>query len=102
MANLYPFSPAYGSTQSVTAGSPAASITINAQNKAVRIVNFGPDTAYVRTYTSASGTVAAAATDMAIPAFDIAAITKDQMHDRLSYFAPSGSAVLSVMTGEGW
>ena len=98
--NMYPFSPAYGSNQSVTAGDPAVTIAINAQNKNVRIINTGSAIAYVQT-SPASDIRIASATDFPIPPNDIATITKDETHDRLSYFCAT-STTLQIMTGEGW
>lgn len=98
--NIYPFSPAYGTTQFVTATDPAASVTINAQNKQVRIVNSGSADAFVRTYPS-DMTVSATATDVAIPPNMAVTITKDETHNRISYYSAT-STTLYIMTGEGF
>jgi predicted dinucleotide-utilizing enzyme len=98
--NIYPFCPAYGTNQAVTATDPAASAEISAQNKQVRVVNTGAAVAYVRTYPS-SMTVAATATDVPVPPSMAVTITKDEAHDRISYFCAT-STTLQIMTGEGF
>lgn len=105
--NLYPFSPAYGSSQAKTADTTAANATIAAQNKQVRIINKGTNPVWVRTYPSAQ-TVAATTADCLIPASTTEfnqrpiIITKDETHDRISYISTGGTSVIEIMTGEGF
>lgn len=105
--NLYPFSPAYGSSQAKTADTTAANATIAAQNKQVRILNKGTNPVWVRTYPS-SQTVAATTADCLIQASTATVnapaviLTKDETHDRISYISTGGTSVIEIMTGEGF
>lgn len=102
MTARQPFSPAYGSGQSVAPAATSASVQINASNNQVRIVNTGAAIAFVRTFSQASqpATVATAA-DMPIPPNMAVTITKDLSHDRLAHISAAGTT-LQVITGEGW
>jgi len=101
MSAKQPFSPHYGTSQTLTAGAAALTANIDPFDKNVRIVNTGANIAYIR-ISSSSGTVVAATTaDHAIPASSTSTVTKADGQDRLSYISAAG-ATLIVSTGEGW
>lgn len=102
MTARQPFSPAYGSGQSLAPGAVSAATPINASNNQVRIVNTGAAIAFVRTFSAVEepGTEATDA-DMPIPGGANVTFTKSLSHDRLAYISATGTT-LQVITGEGW
>lgn len=101
MAALQPFSPHYGSGQTVTATSAAAaSVTINSNSFNVMVTNTGAQIAYVRVGTDSATATAA---DFPVLAGSQAAITKGSGQNILSYIGvAAGDTTLHIMTGEGW
>lgn len=99
---IQPFMPKYNSNQVVTPGAASAAITIDKDNRQVRIVNTGANIAYIQTYSSADNATHTATTaDFAIPAGMAATITKDTSHDRLAHISAAGTT-LQIMTGDGF
>lgn len=96
-----PFYPHYGQNQTVTPAAAAATITINADDKQVRVVNSGAGLGYFRTFSSLSGALDATTADCPVRAGSDLVVTKDPSHDRLSYISAAGTT-FSVMTGEGF
>lgn len=97
-----PFFPAYGTNQVVSPAAGSATITINKDNRQVRIVNTGANIAYVQTFSSQdqAGTTATTA-DFAVPAGAMCTISKDTDHDQLAHISASGTT-LNIMTGDGY
>ena len=97
-----PFMPAYGTNQVVAPAAAAATITINKDNRQVRIVNTGANIAYVQTFSNNDqpGTNATTAS-FPIAAGQASTITKDTDHDRLSHISAAGTT-LNIMTGDGY
>ena len=97
-----PFFPSYGSNQVIAPAAASAAITINKENKQVRIVNTGANIMYVQTYSSLESPAPVATTaDFPIAAGMAATITKSMDHDRLCYISATGTTA-NVMTGEGF
>jgi len=101
MAALQPFSPHYGSGQTVTASSAAAVlVAINSNSFNVMITNTGAQIAYVRVGTDSATATAA---DFPILAGSQVSITKGAGQNVLSYLGvAAGDTTLHIMTGEGW
>ena len=90
-----PFRANYGSGQTIAVAA-SASVSIRAEDKSVRVVNYGAAIGYFRTGT---GTVTATAADVAVPAGGSIIIEKPMTHDKIATF--SGGTDFHVMTGEG-
>lgn len=103
MSALQPFSPHYGSNQVVTPAAASATITIEGNDKQVRVVNSGAAKGYFRTFsiTDTPGGSAATVADCCVAAGMSTTITKPSGHDRLSHISATGTT-FEVMTGEGW
>lgn len=105
MSSTDPFSPHFGSGQTLTAGAASANVGIGSSSRQVRVMNTGSNIAYVRTYNSlAAGDVASAgvatAADFAVPPNVVSIITKGENHDRLAHISALGTT-LNVMVGNG-
>ncbi len=103
MSALQPFSPHYGSNQVVTPAAASATITIDGNDKQVRVVNTGAAKGYFRTFSIANtpaGSVATVA-DCCVASGATVIVTKPMGHDRLSHISAAGTT-FEVMTGEGW
>lgn len=99
---IQPFFPKYNSNQIVTPGAASAAITIDGDNRQVRIVNTGANIAYVQTCSSRDNATHVASTaDFPIPGGMAATITKDTSHDRLAHISAAGTT-LNIMTGDGF
>ena len=98
MSANQPFSPKYGSNQSLTAAAGSQSASIDGNNKQVRIINTGTNVAYVRVGT---GSVTATAADFPVPGGSGSTISKGDGENVLAYVSPTGTT-LHVMTGEGY
>lgn len=99
---IQPFFPKYNSNQVVSAAAASAEITIDGDNRQVRIVNTGANIAYVQTYSSRdNATHAATVADFPIPGGMAATISKDTSHDRLAHISAAGTT-LQIMTGDGF
>lgn len=96
-----PFYPHYGSNQVVLPAAASATITIDADNKQLRVVNNGANIGYFRTFSSLSGALSATTADCPIASGKDIVITKDSTHDRLAYISAAGTT-FQVMTGEGF
>ncbi len=103
MSALQPFSPHYGSGQVVTPAAGSGAITIDGNDRQVRVVNTGAAKGYFRTFsiTDIPGGSAATTADCCVASGGTAIVTKPQGHDRLSHISATGTT-FEVMTGEGW
>ncbi|HEY8878279.1 MAG TPA: hypothetical protein VIN03_11985 [Roseateles sp.] len=100
-----PINPSYGSTKSVTAGTSAGNLVIDAQrgSKSLRLINLSANVIYVRTWDSNAGSVpSATAADFPIAPNQATTITKQQEHDTLCHLAETGSSRFLASLGEGW
>ena len=95
MSVVNQFSPRLGSNQVVTPAASSAAITINQQDKAVRLVNSGANISYVRI-----GDGAATTADIPVRANSEIIIRKSTEDTALSHISASGTT-LNVATGEG-
>jgi len=101
---VQPFSPKYGSTQTLTPGAASAQVTIDRdkQSRQVRIWNSGANVAQIKIGSSANGgTVTASAVDHFIPPNSISLITKDPQHDILAHISALGTTLV-LNLGEGF
>jgi len=93
-----PFTPDIGAGQSVSTGAGSASISLNANSKCVRVVNYGATNgAYVRV---GKGAQTATAGDTFIRANSELVIYKNDQ-DTLAYIQLTGATTLHVQTGDG-
>ncbi|MCY1400853.1 hypothetical protein D9M71_159570 [compost metagenome] len=98
MSMRAPFCPHSGSNQVVTPGAASASISINAVDKSVRLVNSGTtNICYVRIGT---GTQTATTADTPVLPLSSLIISKGDGEDTLAYISAAGTT-LNVQTGEG-
>ncbi len=99
--------PARGQNQKVTATTTSQSLTINRDNKSLRVVNAGAVVAYFVTWDSTretgGRTCTAADTPLGVAgsSSDSLVITKPAEHDRIAYLADSTTAVMHFQPGEG-
>lgn len=96
MAFLNQFRPRYGSNQVVTPAAASASITIDKDDTAVRLVNSGANICYVRVRNSAG---AATTADLPIRAGSEIIVRKGGDDTILSHISATGTT-LNVQTGE--
>lgn len=92
-----PFRPHQGSNQVVTPAAASASVTINATDKSVRLVNSGAAICYVR-----FGTGAQTATTADTPVLPNSAliVCKAEGENTLAHISAVGTT-LNIQTGEG-
>jgi hypothetical protein len=95
MSVVNQFSPRLGSNQVVTPAAASATIAINQQDKAVRLVNSGANICYVRI-----GGGAATTADIPVRANSEIIIRKSTEDTVLTHISASGTT-LNVATGEG-
>lgn len=97
-----PFKPHYGTGQNITPAAGALSISLNAVDKSVRIVNLGAtNVMYFRIGTAAQIALQAATTaDTALLQGDSIIVEKADGADTLSYISAVGTTA-HVQTGEG-
>lgn len=95
MSIVNQFSQRLGSNQVVTPAVASATIAINKQDKAVRLVNSGSNICYVRI-----GAGAATTADIPVRANSEIIIRKSTDETVLSHISASG-ATLNIATGEG-
>lgn len=100
-----PFFPTYGAGQNLASTAASATATFRKGNKQLRLVNIGPNNAYIRVATAAN-IQAATIADYKIPvttgthfAF-IISIPEDA--DSISHIAPAGTATVHIQPGEGF
>jgi len=99
---IQPFFPKYNSNQVVSAGAASAVITIEKDNRQVRILNTGANIAYVQTYSSLDNAAhAATVADFPVAPNQSCIISKDTSHDRLAHISAAGTT-LQIMTGDGF
>lgn len=104
MTIIAAFAPHYTRGQTVTPGAAALSTIIGHSKKTLCLTNLGTSVVYVRSYRLADNPAGVAATiaDYPVPAGAQVTISKPQDDDSLSYIAPSGSASLHIISGEGF
>ena len=95
MSIVNQFSQRLGSNQVVTPGAASASVTINQQDKAVRLVNSGANICYVRI-----GGGAATTADIPVRANSEVIIRKSTEDTELAHISAAGTT-LNIATGEG-
>lgn len=97
-----PFNPHFGTNQNISPAAGAASITIDAKDQCVRLVNTGPtNPCHVKIGTSAQISASAATTsDLIIRPNSEIIVYKGDGQDTLSHISAAGTT-LSVMTGNG-
>lgn len=91
------FSQRVGSNQVTTPGATSASITLNAQDKAVRLVNVGANICHVRI---GEGSQTATTADLPVRAGSEIIVRKRDGDVTLAHISASGTT-LHVATGEG-
>lgn len=87
-----------GATQSISATSTSASVTVDEYTKAVRIYNKGPNTAFIK---FGIGATTATTSDMPIPSGGIEVFSKDRADKIAAICAATETATVYVTTGEG-
>jgi hypothetical protein len=92
------FAPHYTTNQRITANITSQSISLNADDKAVRLVNDGIYTVYIRI---GFGAQTATVSDMPLLADDSIVLYKGYGADTLACLCPEGPALLHVQTGDG-
>lgn len=101
MSSHTPFKPHYGTNQVVTPAAGAATISLNATDKSVRVVNTGANKGYFRIGTVAAITAqAATVADCPVAAGQSVVVEKAEGEDNLSHISAAGTT-FEVMTGEG-
>ena len=85
------------SNQVVTPAATSASVTVNAQDKAVRLVNSGANICYVRIGTGAQTATTA---DIPVRTASEIIIRKKLGDDTIAHISASGTT-LNIATGEG-
>ena len=85
------------SNQVVTPAASSASVTVNAQDKAVRLVNSGANICYVRIGTGAQTATTA---DIPVRTGSEIIIRKKDGDDTVAHISASGTT-LNIATGEG-
>ena len=85
------------SNQVVTPAATSASVTVNAQDKAVRLVNSGANICYVRIGTGAQTATTA---DIPVRTGSEIIIRKKDGDDTVAHISASGTT-LNIATGEG-
>ena len=96
------FHPDRGANQVVTPAAGAASISLRADAKIVRLCNVGANICHVRIGTAAVITAGAASTaDLPVPAGASVTVRKADGEDTLSHISAAGTT-LHVQTGEEW
>lgn len=97
MSYINQFQPAPGANQVVTPAAASASVTVDAQSKAVRLVNSGTNICHVRV---GAGAQTATAADLPVRANSEIIIRKPVTYDTVAYISASGTT-LHIQTGEG-
>lgn len=95
MSTVNQFSQRLGSNQVVTPAAASATVTINRQDNAVRLVNSGANICYVRI-----GAGAATTADIPVRANSEILIRKSTEETSLSHISAAGTT-LNIATGEG-
>lgn len=91
------FSQRLGSNKVVTPGAASASVTVNKEDKAVRLVNSGAGICYVRIGT---GTQTATTADLPVRANSEIIVRKATDQETVAYISAAGTT-LNIATGEG-
>lgn len=94
-----PFAPHQGANQNVTTGAASASITLDKQDKCVRVANTGGiNHAHVR---FGIGTQTATGSDFLVRAGSEVVLYKGEGIDTLAYIQDTAPTTLSICTGNG-
>ena len=91
------FSQRVGSNQVVSPGIASASVTVNKEDKAVRLVNSGAGICYVRIGTGAQTATTA---DLPVRAGSEIIVRKATDQETVAYISAAGTT-LNIATGEG-
>ena len=91
------FNPHYGTNQAAVTGGVSASVAISSQDKAIRLINSGANTVYVRV---GAGSATAIAADLPIVSGAELVIVKGDGQNVIAYISPDGASALDVQTGE--
>lgn len=95
----HPFAPHQGTNQNVTTGAASASISLDKQDKCVRIVNTGAtNPAYIR---FGVGAQTATSADFVVLPGTAEILYKGDGIDTLAYLQHTGTTALSICTGNG-
>lgn len=97
MSQINQFSQRAGSNQVVTPGAASASVTVNAQDKAVRLVNSGANICYVRI---GKGSQTATTADLPVRAGSEIVVRKRDGDMTVAHISAAGTT-LNIATGEG-
>lgn len=97
MSILAAFQPRRGANQTVTAAATSASVSLDAQAKAVRLVNVGANICFVRI---GAGAQTATTADMPVRSGSEIVVLKGDNDDTLAHISALG-ATLYIQTGEG-
>ena len=92
-----PFKPHYSSNQVVAPASTSANITINADDKSVRVCNSGANIGYFRIGQNAQTATTA---DTPVLPNQCLIVEKDAMHNNIAHISASGTT-FQIQTGEG-
>jgi hypothetical protein len=97
MSAINQFSQRSGSNQVVTPGAASASVSVNAQDKALRLVNTGTNVCYVRV---GEGAQTATTADIPVRGASEVVIRKADGADTVAHISAAGTT-LNIATGEG-
>jgi hypothetical protein len=97
MSQINQFSQRSKSNQVVTAGAASASVTVNSQDKAVRLVNSGANICYVRIGING---ITATTADVPVRAGSEVIVRKSDGDTTVAYISAAGTT-LNIATGEG-
>ena len=92
-----PFQPQRGANQVVSPGATSASVAINANTQAVRLVNSGSNICYARIGT---GPQTATTADMPIVSGESIVVRKGDGENTIAYISAAGTT-LNIQPGEG-
>lgn len=92
-----PFNPKRGSNQVTTPAAASASVTIDATNKSVRLVNSGANICHVRI---GAGAQTATVADLPVRAGSELVVSKAEGENTLAHISAAGTT-LHIQTGEG-
>ena len=93
-----PFTPSFGTGQTLTTGAASASVALAKDDKSIRVYNFGPtNTAFIRFTAGASN---ATSSDFAVPLGGSVTLYKGNA-DTFSHIQRTGAVTLYIITGNG-
>ncbi len=97
MSVVNQFAQRQSSNQVVTPGAASASVTVNKEDKAVRLVNSGANICYVRI---GAGAQTATTADLPVRAGSEIIVRKATDQETVAYISAAGTT-LNIATGEG-